>query len=369
MQVELCGRFGVGRGFNQFINAGKSAQEGEQGFPYLEDDGSAAGLDHWQVSDELDGVAEALLVVDEKCFAGEVGAIPAGLIVSVRIGEYREVGMAAPLIFFEAFGEVPGQKQSEREVPVGLGVIGVDANCVSVILECLLVSAHCIEGDAEMVAGLGVVGRQLDGPFIAFDGLCVPAELFEGEAHGVMGLRGIGHEGCSLGALIYGGGVVGLCDKGDCHVVAGFGVIGFECEGVLVGFECLVGSAEGLQYDAAGIVKLRIFGIYFDGFGEQVERQFAAAGLRGYHRERVEAEGMVGADLEKQIVEVLGLGEATGLMVLHGVLDDSANIGHTTSPRDSAVSSTGIHLYQHIDRVFRDEQLGLVNVDGGGVGR
>jgi hypothetical protein len=125
--------------------------------------------DGWQVAEELEGVSEALLGVEEEsgCW-GEGLALPAGLGEAAGVGvDFTE--LPADLVVLPAFQEVAGAELGEGEVVADAGVVGVPGEGCLVGLEGFFDTAQAEEGVAA-VAGGGFVALEF-GLVEGLDGL------------------------------------------------------------------------------------------------------------------------------------------------------------------------------------------------------
>jgi hypothetical protein len=117
MRVELEGEVAAGAD----VDAGEERRilkEWKQARLNFEDDGGGALSHQGKIAEELDGVAESLFSPDQDTHRGY--AIPDGL----RIGSgFRDTGGKAPLVFLPAFRPSAGGEQSERVIPVKLGIL------------------------------------------------------------------------------------------------------------------------------------------------------------------------------------------------------------------------------------------------------
>jgi hypothetical protein len=106
-----------------------------------------------EVAEELEGVAEALLGVDEEAGAvWERFAVPAGLGEAAGVGvDFAE--FPADFVVLPAFPEVAGAELGEGEVVADAGVVGVEVEGGSVGGESFCDSAEAEEGVAAVAGG------------------------------------------------------------------------------------------------------------------------------------------------------------------------------------------------------------------------
>ena len=143
-----------GVGGDEGVDVGEGFEEGEEGAWALEDEGGAAGGDFGEAADELDGVAEALLGVDEEGFSAGVFAVPEGGGEGAR-GDGEAGGFPAPLVFGPSFAEVSVEEEHVGEVVVGFGEIGFEGDGSAEFFEGVIEELEINEGGAEEAVGRG----------------------------------------------------------------------------------------------------------------------------------------------------------------------------------------------------------------------
>jgi hypothetical protein len=114
--------------------------------------------DFGQVAKELEGVAEALLGVEEEAGAGRQGlSFPAGLYEAPRVGvDFAE--LPADFVIGPALEEVSGAELGEGEVVADAGMMGAFGAGGLVGGECFVDATEAQEGVAT-VAGGGLVAE------------------------------------------------------------------------------------------------------------------------------------------------------------------------------------------------------------------
>lgn len=124
MLVEPGKRFFAGRHFRNTFDG--SHYITERRLASKDNADSAAGEDG-EVSRELNGIAEALLGVDEECFAGDVGAIPGS---GGKLWGFGGIdpGFEAPFVLAPAVEEVAGHEERVGKGEVEVGIFGVEGN-------------------------------------------------------------------------------------------------------------------------------------------------------------------------------------------------------------------------------------------------
>ena len=144
------------------------------------------------IADKLEGVAEALLVVEEDAAAGKILAPPGG-------DGQAEAALEGEAGFEErpAFGELPLNKVKS----------------------------------GQRVAGFGQVGVEVDGPQVGGLGVAEAAGGFEAVAEVVVGGDVVALLGDSLAEALFGLGQALEVFQGDAEVVVGFGINGPQFDG------------------------------------------------------------------------------------------------------------------------------------------
>ncbi len=187
------------------LDAGRAGHQFGQGRRAFQHHPAAPGCHHGRVADELDGVAVALLGMDQDAFAAEVRAIPPGFGEVPRLGR-EVVRLPAPLVFLPALGEAPCEEQRLGPVTVRFGVVGIDAEGAIVARQGGVQRAPFLQGDAKVGMDLGALRRPRQGPFIGGDGL---VEAAFGPEHVAQVGERLDVAGVYLnGAAVTGGGLV-----------------------------------------------------------------------------------------------------------------------------------------------------------------
>ena len=107
----------------------------------------------------------------------------------------------------------------------------------------------------------------------------------------------------------------------------GFDEVGFECDG---GAEGGGGGGQfslGLECEAEIALELGDVGAEGNGAGEQVCGDVVAAMLLREDAEEMEGVGVIGIDGDDLAVEVFGLGEVSGLMMLQALEEQGLEFG------------------------------------------
>lgn len=147
---------------------GEAGEEGMERARATEVDLGTAGLEQRQVAGELDGVAEALLLMDEDRAAGE-GAAAIG---AVDDGGASDGGrrLQAPFVFGPATGEIAGEEPEPGAIEMDAGAIGFEAEGLFIEFGSAgQVASVAIDG-GKVGVGIGMVGIGGDGGCEALQG-------------------------------------------------------------------------------------------------------------------------------------------------------------------------------------------------------
>jgi hypothetical protein len=152
-RVDVERRQGVALG-RQAVDARAGPQQPEQRPLAGDDDGQAALLDEGGVADELQGVAQALLGVQQDRLTQERSAVPAQL----REGPRGQL-LAAPalLVLGPAALEVAPQQPEQRAVDVGLAGVRVQPQGLLVASQGLVELPQLLQHQAQAVVGRGLL--------------------------------------------------------------------------------------------------------------------------------------------------------------------------------------------------------------------
>jgi hypothetical protein len=252
--------------------------------------------------------------------------------------------------------------KGQGEVVAGLGVGGAEAEGLAVMVLRLVEPPLLLAGVAQVVVGLGVVGPQTQGLPEVVRRLARPAQL--GQRHrGVV--PGVGKVGLELDGLAVAGQrlvVLAHLEQGVAEVVAGLGEMRAVAQGLLqvrhrllgppqlaqgvahrvvclggVGLQAqeLLEAGQRLLHPVQGLVGRAEVGVVDVGPGvggerlaDQGDGLLELAPLVGEDAEQVEAVGVVGGDLEDLPVELLGLAQVAGLVVLQGLSEHVRDGSH-----------------------------------------
>ena len=100
------------------------------------DHASAALLYHRRVTDELEGVAIALLGMQEDGAPIQVRSVPKRLVEITRLG--RRFAFPAPFMTFPALLEITRKQVDKRQIEVGFGEVRFEDEGSAVIFGCLI---------------------------------------------------------------------------------------------------------------------------------------------------------------------------------------------------------------------------------------
>ena len=142
---------------DELVGAGNTGEQSRQERLALKEDSAATFLDHGQVADELDGIAQALLGIHENGFAFQGGAVPA------RPGERarRHVGLRpALLVILPAAREIAHEQAQQRTLPAGRRLVGTEPQGVVDVQQRFFEKAQARQSDGETVVRVRMLGRK-----------------------------------------------------------------------------------------------------------------------------------------------------------------------------------------------------------------
>jgi len=254
--------------------AGDGLEKLPQGRAGLQDYVGAALGEQGDVTGGEDGVAEALLLMNEDGLSCD---ILSGDVGEARHGDGVEdgCGLADLQAVFESGPtglKIALDQVKEGKIGVGLRKVGVGGQSTAGVLEGQVVLAQEVVGDAEDVVGVGVVGAELEGAEFGGDGFIGAAELGEISAKRVpgFGILGCEHHEFFIEGLGRVEAVELVEDAGE--IVDEVGGVGGQVEGTLEdgdGILALVGFHDGQaeHVEEEGIIGLKCHGAVKSGSG------------------------------------------------------------------------------------------------------
>ena len=156
------------------------AQQPDEGCLHGKDNGTGALGDQGHEARELQGVAEALLPVDEDRLAGQVLAGPVGLAVDALT--HRLDLLLAPLVKRPPLREAPQGEERQALVEIGVRKVRIEADGEIIGLQCLLRTTHVPQDVADVAVRPGIVRIELDRAPVAVEPLLQPVQVPKGIA-------------------------------------------------------------------------------------------------------------------------------------------------------------------------------------------
>ena len=167
---------------------GGGGQERLQAGLAFEDHLCAQPGDPLRVADELEGVADPLLDVEQNGFSPGGRSVPGGL-RKILLLRPEAVGLPARFVPAEPGGEISPEEEGEGEVEIGQAEVRVDGERASVDLHGLLQPPPHEVGVSEAGDGLGVVGPERHRPPVRGQGLLQPPQGLERVSPVVVGVN------------------------------------------------------------------------------------------------------------------------------------------------------------------------------------
>ena len=200
---------------------------------------------------------------------------------------------------------------------VGLGEVGFELERAAIRRDGLVALTSLPEGVAQVDVDLRKVWIDLERVAIRGNGFLEPASILERVAQIVVGLRVVGFE--VEGETIRGDGVLdpALVLERISQVIPGVRVGWIDLESAAKVGDGGVRLAEGAAGFAEVGVSHGVLRLDGDGFLNPLHRDFVAAELVRDDAEEVQGVGVVWLHREDLAVERLGIGQATGLVMLN----------------------------------------------------
>jgi len=311
-------------------NAVTFLEEGFEGPGHLDDDACAHLRELGSVANEVNGVADALLAVDEDGFAGDVGAadgrstpLAGGIAADVALESFA---VPAGFVIEPPFFVIAKGDEAHRPLSAGFAASGVDFENFFPEVGSFLESAggfEAIRGAADGFAidladGVDVIEE--DGES-AIELVAAPEGEDEVVGDGVVG-------GVEVAGFLEGlGGFDELAAFAEARpeAVPVFGQIGAELDGAASGGDGLVVVFETLGGKAEVRPGIVIRGVDLGDGLEDADRFRHSLGVTETHAKAVEGRNVVGGGGENFSVEVFGLGEPARGAELLGILQGLGN--------------------------------------------
>jgi hypothetical protein len=229
----------------------------ERGGDFEEDARGVQGENEGKVAEEVEGVAEALLGVEEE---GGVGEGLGGLVEPEGLGEGAKrvlvVGaLPAGFVFAPAGGEVAALEELKGKIPMAFGVGGAELEGAA---EDGFGFGGVDEGEdfAEAAGGVGVVGMEAESFAEGGDGGGVFKAVTKGDAEVAVGFSEGGIDAEGVVEVVDRGSGVAFVDEDGGEVAVGVGEVGGEAEGAEVELDGGGGLGGFLEADAGGVPNL-----------------------------------------------------------------------------------------------------------------
>ena len=173
---------------HHLIDPREALEQPDQGLRHLHDHAQPACRGQWRVAAELQGVAEALLGMDQQRPSRRRLPPPLRL-GKVTPGLEHMRALPAPFVFLPARRHIPPRQQRHRQVVMRPRKVRLEVDSPLVAGARLVQPPQLLQRVAQVVVRLGKVRLEVDSPAAACNRLVQPPQSRQRIAQVVMGLR------------------------------------------------------------------------------------------------------------------------------------------------------------------------------------
>ncbi len=177
MEVELRQTIALG---DNLRRAGKIGHKLAERLFNFQDDACAACRDHRHVTAELDGIAKALLAVEQDRLAGDIVRSAPERPRKSALPEFCDRSLAAPLIFDPSILEVAGDEARQALEKMRVGIVRPQRDRLIVTRQRLIEPLQVIQRNAAIGKRLGVIGPRGERQIVARQRFLEPPAFAQG---------------------------------------------------------------------------------------------------------------------------------------------------------------------------------------------